>query len=150
VAGALTQLLPTPLDVRHNAARQFDRTLNPSSVANIAAQGFLSSAPERRGGYELTTREGGNIVAILTRETPDLAHSQVKCREESDFENAGVASLERERERVIVSVFVQQAERIVVLTIEVQETRGAVGIAIGDFKIFWESNPARECCVNIS
>jgi hypothetical protein len=43
----------------------------------------------------------------------------------------------------------QQAERIVVLPVKVQQTRGTVGISIGNFQVLRKSYSMREGYVDI-
>jgi len=112
-------------------------------------QEFPTSLPQRGGADELVSCESRDVIPVLARESPNFAHGQVECREQANLKNARIDAFQHQRNRVIARVLVEETERIVVLSVEVQEARSAIGVAIGDFQILRQSDSARECSVDI-
>jgi hypothetical protein len=94
--------------------------------------------------------ESRNVIAVLTREPPEFAHSQIECAKEAHFKDAWIDTLDCQRNGIISCVLMQQTERIVVLSVKVQQARGTVGISIGNFQVLRKSYSMGEGCVDIS
>ena len=132
------------LNIRNNPAGQFDGALYTCGITNVTAQGFPRSALQRRCSDEAVPRECGNIVAVLAGESPDLAHRQIQRREQPDIENGCIAPFKQQWYGILVGIFVEQTQRVVVLPVEVQEARSTVRITIGNLEIFRQGNATRE------
>jgi len=68
---------------------------------------------------------------------PELTHRQVDRRQDAYVENAGVDSLQSKRYRVILRILVHQAERVVVLAIEIEQASRTVFVPVRHVESVW-------------
>ena len=128
---------------------QPDRSSNPSCIADITNQRLLGALSHLGGIYQLVPRESRNVIAVLTRESSEFAHCQIQCGKEPHFKNARIDALDCQRNGIVLCIFMQQAEHIVVLPVKVQQARGTVGVPIGNFEVLRKGYSMREGCVDI-
>ena len=139
----------TRFQVRDDPDSQLDRSLNPSCIADITNQRLLGALSQLGGTDQLVTRESRNVIAVLTRKSSEFAHCQIEGAKEAYFKDARIDALDCQRNGIILCIFMQQAEHIVVLPVKVQQARSTVGIWIGNFEVLRKGYSMREGCVDI-
>ena len=78
--------------------------------------------------------QGGDVAPVMVFESSDLRYGKIDRGERAYLEHARIDAGNGQWNRILLRVFVQQPQRVVVLPIEVKQPRFALGIDVIDFE----------------
>src|SRR5215813_13735150 len=86
-------------------------------------------------GDHAVTCQRSDILSVLVGQSGDLGNGEIKGREQTHLQYVLFEPTQRQWDGIVVCVLMQQGERVVVLTVEVQQARCSIGIPVGHFEI---------------
>jgi hypothetical protein len=119
---------------------ELDRGSNAIETTHITAQGFHRAPADGITTDQTATRQRDDVGTILGREAADLADGEIDPCQKANFQYLRIHAIDRHWHRVCVRIFVHERERVIVLPVEIQQARLAVGVTISNVQIVRQDN----------
>ena len=121
--------------VFYDADGELDRAFESIQITDVVFHRLLGTTAQGGSLDQTLLGERGNVGAVLAGKATYFADREVERREESDVKDGSIDVLERQGDGIVVRIFMHEGEGVIVLPVKVEQSRGSVGIPVGDLQV---------------